>query len=77
MMMIKLIMEFLVRRFIVTPQERYNRDPLFHRLVDTLEALIVDANMTPTEIRECAMLACIHHEHKRAIPYPIPMPRKD
>lgn len=44
------------------PQKRYERDPLFRRLVDTLEVQIRDAVYTPTEIREAAMLAQIHYE---------------
>ena len=28
-----------------------------------LEALIVEAEFTPSEIREACMLACIRHEH--------------
>jgi hypothetical protein len=46
----------------VTPQERYERDPVFCALVDSLFVQIRDARYTPTEIREAAMLAQIRYE---------------
>ena len=49
----------------LTVEERYRRDPLFRRIVDKLEALLCDAQMTGTEIREAAMLAAIHNEASR------------
>ncbi len=53
----------------LTPRERYFRDPLFQQVVDTLYRLIENAQMTPTEIREAAMLAQIKYEeiHPRPI----------
>ena len=50
-----------------TPEEKYTTDPNYRLLVDTLEALIVKAEFTPSEIREACMLACIRHEHYRRI----------
>ena len=50
-----------------TPKEKYANDPNYRRLVDMLEALIVKAEFTPSEIREACMLACIRHEHYRRI----------
>jgi hypothetical protein len=48
------------------PQERYDRDPQFHLLVDSLEALLHRADTTPTELREAVMLAAAHHEMRTA-----------
>ena len=50
-----------------TPKEKYANDPNYRRLVDMLEALIHQAEFTPSEIREACMLACILHEHYRRI----------
>jgi hypothetical protein len=44
---------------------RYNHDPMIKSLVDSLEHSIRDLQFTPSEIRECAMLAAIHYEQKR------------
>ena len=44
------------------PELRYYRDAMFRHAVDTLEALVVQAQLTPSEIREAAVLACTHHE---------------
>lgn len=43
-------------------EERYNRDPIIRQLVDSLEYHISTLKLTGTEIRECAMLAAIHHD---------------
>ena len=48
-----------------TPDARYRRDPKFRSLVDMMEAHIHSADFTPTEMREAALLAAIHYEHKR------------
>lgn len=45
--------------------ERYLHDPLIRNLVDTLESIMSKLQMTPTEVRECAMLACVHHEEHK------------
>lgn len=49
----------------LTPEERYHRDPMFHALVDMFRGAIMNADYTPTEIREAAMLACIIVERYR------------
>lgn len=46
----------------LTPQERYYRDPEFKRLVDVMVSMIHKANFTPTELREAAILAAIIYE---------------
>ena len=48
----------------LTPQQRYLSDPTFNRVVNYFEKLIHEAQLTPSEIREAAMLACIHYEEK-------------
>lgn len=45
-----------------TPEDRYLRDPLFRIFVDTIRKMLERCEMSPTEIREGAMLACIHYE---------------
>ena len=46
------------------PQKTYMNDPHFHILVDTLENLIHECQLTPLEIRQAAILAAIHYEMK-------------
>jgi hypothetical protein len=48
-----------------TPEERYRRDPLFRNFVDVIHRMLRDAEMSPSEVREGAMLACIHFEMER------------
>ncbi len=43
----------------------YRDDPMFRRVVDTIECWIRDANVSPAEARMAAMLAAIHFEEKR------------
>jgi hypothetical protein len=43
----------------------YLSDPLFHALVASLEQAIIDLQMTPSEIREAAMYACVRVEDRR------------
>lgn len=49
-----------------SPKERYDNDPTYRGLVDTIESMIVRAYLTPAEVRECAVLACIHYETRHA-----------
>ena len=44
------------------PEERYRRDPLFKHFVDVIHAMLEKSEMSPSEVREGAMLACIHFE---------------
>ena len=39
-------------------------DPMFHRVVDVLLRLIEEAQLTPGETREAAVLASIFYEEK-------------
>lgn len=45
-----------------TIRHRYETDAQFHKLVDMMLAVIEQAQFTPTEIREAAMLAQIIYE---------------
>jgi hypothetical protein len=49
-------------RAMMSLKERYQNDAIFKRVVDVLETLISKHQMTPTEIREAAILACVHSE---------------
>lgn len=46
-------------------EERYHRDPMLRSMVDMLTATILNLELTPTEVREAAMFACIQAEHRR------------
>jgi hypothetical protein len=49
-------------------RSRYQNDPSFSRLVDMMRACIENAQFTPTEIREAAMLAQIMYEETHVRP---------
>jgi len=46
-------------------KERYLNDPIFHAVVNQMRGLISSARLTPSEVREAAMLACIIEEEYR------------
>ena len=46
---------------VLTPEERYRRDPVFHALVKILEGQIAQGTFTPAELLEAAALACTRH----------------
>jgi hypothetical protein len=48
-----------------TPQEKYQNDSKYRRLVDAIEGLIHQAEFTPSEAREAAMFACILYEERK------------
>lgn len=52
-------------KHIMSPEHRYQRDAMFRGIVDMLEAWIHRAKLTPTEVREAAVLATIHYEARR------------
>lgn len=43
-------------------QERYDRDPVFNRMVRNLCQVIDQLQLSPSEIREAAMFAVYMHE---------------
>lgn len=45
-----------------TPQEKYENDPQYKMIVDVITQLLLNAEFTPSEVREAATLACIHFE---------------
>jgi hypothetical protein len=47
-----------------TPRAKYEYDPKYHKLVDTLVNAIIATEFTPSEIREAAILACIIYEEQ-------------
>jgi hypothetical protein len=49
--------------------ERYQTDPAFRMLVDSMTACIEQAQFTPSEIREAAMLAQIRFEETHIRPH--------
>jgi hypothetical protein len=58
----------------MSPKERYERDPVFKSLVDLIHSYIAQDDgrtWTPTELREACMLACAQYEylHIRPIVY--------
>lgn len=52
-----------------TPEEKYLHDPQYAWLVESLVSLIRQAQFTPSEVREAAMLACIKYEMQRPSPH--------
>lgn len=50
----------------LTPRQRYERDPEFHTLVDTIYSLIEKSQFTPTELREGVILACTMYEMRHS-----------
>ena len=56
-----------------SPVDRYMNDPTYKRVVDMFEHIIHTAQLTPSEVREAAVLACINYENKRVRAYHIPL----
>lgn len=46
----------------MTAEERFQRDPHFNALVKSLYNAIREMHLTPTEVREAAMLAAVLYE---------------
>jgi len=47
---------------VMSCEERYRTDAHFKMLADMIEAYIHKTEFTPSEVREAAMMACIHFE---------------
>jgi hypothetical protein len=45
-----------------SPKDRYENDAAYKNLVDTIESLLVRSQFTPSEVREAAVMACMHFE---------------
>ena len=50
----------------MTAEERYLNDPIFHTLVDMIYIAIERKQYTPTEVRDAAMLASLKYEYRHA-----------
>lgn len=55
----------------MTPDERYLKDTLFKTIVDHFYYLFLQAELTPTEVREAAMLAQIKYEMEHVRPFKV------
>ena len=51
-----------------TPRQKYVNDPKYASLVNMMVYLIEEAEMTPSEVREAAILACIIYEEHHIRP---------
>jgi len=60
----------------MSPRERYLNDAQFRALVDVMLFQIEQANFTPTEIREAAMLAAIIYSQTHVTRYFVPIPHE-
>jgi hypothetical protein len=46
---------------IMKPTERFKSDPEYAQIVNMLEMLLIDARIAPSDLRDCAVLACIRY----------------
>lgn len=46
-------------------RERYLHDAAFKQAVDVMQSMVMGLHLTPSEVREAAMLACIMIEERR------------
>lgn len=51
-----------------TPREKYENDPKYAALVNMMVLIVEKAEMTPSEIREAAILASIIYEERHIRP---------
>ena len=52
----------------LTPNEAYQYDPTFRRVVDLMCAYLSEYQITPSELRQAAILAATMHEDRRIRP---------
>lgn len=52
----------------MSPGERYQRDPVFRALVDTMRSQLRACQVTPSELREAVILAAQMHEAENVRP---------
>lgn len=54
-----------------SPKDRYENDSQYRQLCDLIESFLHQARFTPSEVRECAVMACImaciHYEMKHGL----------
>ncbi len=48
-----------------TPEESYLNDAYYHNVVDMLVKGILEYEMTPSEVREMAIFACVRAENQK------------
>jgi hypothetical protein len=56
-------------------RERYQHDQAFAATVDCLQGIVLNLHLTPSELREAAMLACILVEERYPRPTRIRVPQ--
>lgn len=54
-----------------TALDRYRNDSTYRQVVDSMEHMIHAAQLTPSELREAAVMASINYENKRVRQYHI------
>jgi hypothetical protein len=54
-------------------RERYHNDPFYKNVVDSLTHMISTAQLSPSEMREAAVLASINYEMMHIRQFHIPM----
>ncbi len=54
-------------------EDKYNNDTTFHHVVDVLQMVIDQLQLTPGEVREAAVYACMRVEMRRAGNYLVPL----
>jgi hypothetical protein len=58
----------------LTPNEAYQYDPVFRRVVDLMCAYLSEYQITPSELRQAAILAATLHENRRIKPLYVAKP---
>lgn len=60
-----------------TPREKYLNDHMYMSLVNMLTSYIHQAQFTPSELREAAILACIRYEEQKVMDFKVLVPDKN